>query len=83
MAATLKCIVEHADDKVVLDEITKAYETGDPFNMSSNSPRYLPTVMARLGRMTQKRANASMLRLRDLGRVGPIPKGKMHGLRPL
>ena len=82
-SATLKGIVEHADDKIILDEITKAYAAGDPLNMSNNSPRYLPTVMARLGRMNQKRANASMLRLRDLGRVGPISKGKLHGIKPL
>jgi RecA-family ATPase len=79
---TVERLAETADDKIVLAEIVKAWEAGDPLTMSTNSPRFLPAVLARLGRLPQKRALKAVLHLRDLGRIGPGPRSK-RGIQPL
>jgi len=74
-------IIEHADNKVVFDEITKAWEAGDPLVTKAGADRFAPAYLARMDRMSQKRAKAAITRLRDLGKIGPGTKGK-PGLRP-
>ena len=58
-----------------------AREAGDPLVTKAGADRFAPAYLARMDRMSQKRAKAAITRLRDLGKIGPGTKGK-PGLRP-
>jgi RecA-family ATPase len=78
-------IEQRRDDEMVLVEIAARWEgDGDPLSRSSNtSERYLPRAMARLGRMSQIRASAAMVRLADAQRITTDQRRGVTGLRPI
>jgi RecA-family ATPase len=78
-------IQQRKDDDLVLAEIAQRWDDPavEPLSRSTNNQdRYLPAYMARLGRMTQRRAQAALTRLTDAKKITTDSKRRgLTGLR--